>query len=79
MDEEEIHFCNICDGPPTYKRLIKRSSLPFLHEEDQLDEHETYDDYCTCIAGLGGESVQVGTSTSTRNELLDLSKNQHGF
>ncbi|RHZ58433.1 hypothetical protein CDV55_105312 [Aspergillus turcosus] len=59
MDEEEIHFfCNICGGPPTYKRLIKRSSLPFLHEEDHLDEHETYDDYCTCIAGLGGESVQ---------------------
>lgn len=76
MDEEEIlhFFCNICGGPPTYKRLIKRSSLPFLHEEDHLDEHETYDDYCTCIAGLGGESVQVGststsTSTSTRTEI----------
>jgi hypothetical protein len=64
MDEEErqeeIHFfCNICGGPPTYKRLIKWTSLPFLHEEDELDDDDTYDDFCTC----GGEREQVGSAS----------------
>ncbi|OJJ66408.1 hypothetical protein ASPBRDRAFT_59812 [Aspergillus brasiliensis CBS 101740] len=51
MDEEANIFCNICGGPPTYRNLIKRSSLQYLAEEDQLGEHEAYDDYCTCGAG----------------------------
>jgi hypothetical protein len=55
MDEEQVHFFgNICGSPPTYKRLLKQSSLPFL-DEDQSDEHETYDDHCSC----GRDSEQV--------------------
>ncbi|GKZ34541.1 hypothetical protein AbraIFM66950_004817 [Aspergillus brasiliensis] len=54
MDEEPNIFCNICGGPPTYRNLIKRSSLQYLAEQDQLGEHEAYDDYCTCGAGQEG-------------------------
>jgi hypothetical protein len=51
MDEEVNVFCNICGGPPTYRNLIKRSSLQYLDGEDQLGEHDAYEDYCTCGAG----------------------------
>ncbi|EAW15052.1 uncharacterized protein ACLA_004660 [Aspergillus clavatus NRRL 1] len=55
MDEAANLFCNICGGPPTYKNLIKRSSLQYLDQENQLGEHEAYDDYCNC----GGQQEQA--------------------
>ncbi|KAL4887874.1 hypothetical protein BDV59DRAFT_196915 [Aspergillus ambiguus] len=57
MDKDAHYFCNICGGPPTYKNLIKRSSLQYLDEENQLGEHEAYDDYCN----YGGQQEQSST------------------
>jgi hypothetical protein len=44
--EDASFFCNICGGPQTYKSLIRRSSLQYLDEENQISEHEAFDDYC---------------------------------
>ncbi|GFG06878.1 hypothetical protein IFM61392_04570 [Aspergillus lentulus] len=55
MDAEDTtFFCNICGGPPTYKNPIKRSSLQYLDEANQISEHEAFDDYCNC----GGQQEQ---------------------
>jgi hypothetical protein len=49
MDAEDTSFfCIICGGPPTDKNVIKRSSLQYLDEGNQISEHEAFDDYCNC-------------------------------
>jgi hypothetical protein len=58
MDAEDTSFfCIICGGPPTDKNVIKRSSLQYLDEGNQISEHEAFDDYCNC----GGQQEQVCT------------------
>lgn len=60
-DDSASFFCNICGGPPTYRYLIKRSSLQYLGEENQLDEHEAYNDYSNC----GGHQEEVSNILAT--------------
>lgn len=43
--------------------MIKRSSLQYLDEEDQLGEYEAYEDYCTCGAGQGRVCTGLGTAS----------------
>ncbi|KAF5857498.1 hypothetical protein ETB97_005712 [Aspergillus alliaceus] len=46
--DESAFFCNICGGPPAFRKLITRASLQHLDEEEQFENYEAYEGHCEC-------------------------------